>query len=418
MWLAYIDPGTGSMLFAILVGVFGAAFFALKNLFAKLTFRLKNGRKGSIEIDKPLEYVIFTDSKRYWNVFEPICDEFENRGIDLVYMTSSEDDPAFAKQYQHIDRRFIGEGAKAFVTLNMLKAKVLLSSTPGLDVLQWKRSKDVEFYIHIPHAISDITLYRMFGIDYFDSILTSGQFHEKQIRELERLRNLPAKEIVLVGQPYMDVLKKRADSCKKDAGDTVTILVAPSWGKSSILSRYGESFIRAALATGYHVIIRPHPQSFTSEKEMIDKLISQFPESEQLEWNRDNDNFNVLNRASILISDFSGVIFDFALGFDKPVIYADTSFDKDPYDACWIDGDLWTFKTLSQIGVQLNEDQFAQLKEIIDTTICSQEMKASRDVAKSECWVNIGASAPLIVDYLTRKNEELTKKSEKDQQIK
>ena len=58
----------------------------------------------------------------------------------------------------------------------------------------------------------------------------------------------------------------------------------------------------------------------------------------------------LLRRSDIMISDFSGVIFDFALVYDKPVIYADTEFDKSPYDAWWLDTPYWTFDVLPRIG--------------------------------------------------------------------
>ena len=38
-------------------------------------------------------------------------------------------------------------------------------------------------------------------------------------------------------------------------------------------------------------------------------------------------NIDVLNEADILISDFSGVVFDFSLVFNKPVIYTEPSMD-------------------------------------------------------------------------------------------
>ena len=98
------------------------------------------------------------------------------------------------------------------------------------------------------------------------------------------------------------------------------MLLAPSWGESAILKKYGEKIIEVLLQTGYHVIVRPHPQSFRSETEMIERIMKAYPDSDQLEWNRDNDNYEVLKRSDILISDFSGVIFDFTLIFDKPVI--------------------------------------------------------------------------------------------------
>ena len=51
-----------------------------------------------------------------------------------------------------------------------------------------------------------------------------------------------------------------------------------------------------------------------------------------------------------MISDFSGVIFDYAFIFRRPVIYADTSFDPSPYDACWLkDEPIWSFEILPKV---------------------------------------------------------------------
>ena len=177
----YIDPGTGSMLFTILVGALGVLSYSFKGFLIKLRSSFGFTKKDT----EKHRFVIYTDSKRYWNTFKSICNEFENKGIDLLYLTQSEDDPVFSAGFSHIKPRFIGTGQKAFNYLNFLNADILLSTTPSLDVFQWKRSKNVRHYIHIPHACSDITLYRLFGIDYYDSVLLSGDFQVKQIRKLE-----------------------------------------------------------------------------------------------------------------------------------------------------------------------------------------------------------------------------------------
>lgn len=402
----YIDPGTGSMLFTILIGVLGAAIYALRNVFMKLRFILSGGRAEK-NTGNRIPFVIFTDSKRYWNVFEPICEEFEKRGETLVYMTASADDPALNKSYKHVKCEFIGEGNKAFAKLNMLKADVLLSSTPGLDVYQWKRSKDVRWYVHIPHASNDITFYRMFGIDYFDGILLSGQYQLQQIRQLEEKRQLPAKELRIVGQPYMDGLRQRLQTAKPAQDHERTVLLAPSWGPNGILSRFGAKAIQALLDTGYHIIIRPHPQSFSSEKEMLELLMKQFPDGKQLEWNRDNDNFGVLQRSDILISDFSGVTFDFSLVFDKPIIYADASVEWDIYDACWLEEKPWTFRILPKLGMQLTEENLPEMKQIIDSCIEDPSYAEGRKQAREETWACIGRSAELTADYLIEKRQSL-----------
>ena len=403
----YIDPGTGSMLFTILIGIIGAGIYSLRMLLIKIRFKLSGGK---IEANsKRIPFVIFSDDKRYWTVFEPICREMDKRGKDIVYMTASEDDPALHNSYEHVTAEFIGKTNKAFARLNFLNASIVISTTPGLDVYQWKRSKEVQCYVHIPHAASDITLYRMFGIDYYDAILLSGEYQKKDIRKLEEIRNLPAKELFIMGIPYMDEMAARLKKTGSAPAHDRTVLLAPSWGQSAIFSIFGGRIIEVLLKTGYHIIIRPHPQSFKSEKDMMDRLMKKYPESEQLEWNRDTDNFEVLRRSDILISDFSGVIFDFALVYDKPVIYTDPQFDVSLYDAWWLDTPLWTTTALPRLGRELTEENMENLKELIDSCLADPRYEEGRRQAKNEKWQYGGRGAERAVEYLLRKYEELTK---------
>lgn len=402
----YIDPGTGSMLFTILIGVIGAAVYSLRMLVIKLRFRLTGGKTKSGT--EKLPFVIFSDDKRYWTVFEPICREMDRRGRDIVYMTASEDDPALKNPYPHVKAQFIGEGNKAFTRLNFLNAAIVLSTTPGLDVYQWKRAKDVQFYVHIPHAASDITMYRMFGIDYYDAVLLSGEYQVGQVRALEQLRGLPEKELVKVGIPYMDEMAARLQAAGPAPEHPRTVLLAPSWGKSALFSVYGGEIIETLLKTGYHVIVRPHPQSFKSETAMIEKLMADYPASEQLEWNRDTANFEVLRRSDILISDFSGVIFDFTLIFDKPVIYTDPHFDVGLYDAWWLKEPLWTVSALPRLGCQLKPENMDDLKSLIDECLSDPRYAEGRRQARAETWEHPGEGARRTVDYLLQKYDELT----------
>ena len=401
----YIDPGTGSMLFTILIGLIGAGIYSMKMLFIKLRFKLSGG-KVKESFDK-IPFAIFSDDKRYWSIFEPICREMSKRGKEVVYMTASEDDAALNCDYPGITAKFIGKDNKAFAHLNFLNASVLLSTTPGLDVYQWKRSKQVDYYVHIPHAASDITLYRMFGIDYYDSVLVSGEYQKDQVRSLEALRNLPAKELHTVGIPYMDEMVKRLNEAEPLPAHERTVLLAPSWGSSAIFSVYGGKIIDKLLKTGYHVIIRPHPQSFKSEAEMLDKLMNEYPESDKLEWNRDTDNFNVLRRSDILISDFSGVIFDFSLVYDKPIIYTDPKFDVSLYDQWWLKEPLWTIGALPRLGAQLTEESMDNIKELIDTCLDDPKYAESRRAVKNETWEFGGEGASRVADYLITKFNEI-----------
>ena len=410
----YIDPGTGSMLFAILIGLIGAIRWMLKKFLVKIRFFL-NGGKHTVEDNKKLPLVIFSDDKRYWSVFEPVCRELDARGFDAVYMTASPDDPALKSSYEHIHPEFIGEGNKAFAKLNFLSAAVVLSTTPGLDVYQWKRSKNVDFYVHMLHAAVEVVGYRMFGLDYYDAVMLSGDYQLRDERNLEKLRNLPAKELVMVGVPYMDEMAKRLAANPSVPNGEKTILLAPSWGKSAIFSKFGGTILDVLLKTDYHIIIRPHPQSFTSEKELIDDLMAKYPNSERLEWNRDADNFEVLKRSDLLISDFSGVIFDFSLVYDKPVIYADTEFDNSPYDACWLDTPFWTFTALPRIGEKLTANRLEQLPELITGCLSEQRYADGRKEVRDETWCCRGEGAVRAADYLIAKCQELSNTEGKEE---
>ncbi len=397
----YIDPGTGSMLFTILIGVLGAAFYSLRMLFIKLRYRIGGGKAE--ELDRKIPIVIFSDGKQYWKIFNPICRELSARGLEVAYYTMSEDDPVLKVDLPGLKAEFVGADNRAFTKMNFLKAHIILSTTPGLDVYQWKRSKGADFYVHIPHAPNDITLYRMFGIDYYDAILLSGDYQMEQIRQLEAKRELPAKELLKVGIPYMDDMANRLEVEGPAPEHARTVLLAPSWGDSALFGVYGGKIIEKLLQTGYHVIVRPHPQSFKSEKELMEKLMTQFPESENLEWNQDSDNFDVLRRSDILISDFSGVTFDFSLIYDKPVIYTNPNFDVAPYDAWWIEDPLWTATVLPRIGAELTEDKMDSLKELIDTCIEDPRYAEGRRTVKEETWANPNGGAKAVADYLEQK---------------
>lgn len=411
MMLLYIDPGTGSMLFAILIGILGTLRYLLRNGIVQLRFLLSGGKRVDKNTDK-IPFVIFSDDKRYWNVFEPVCQEFDNRGVDIVYMTASPDDPALDNQYEHVSAQFIGKNNKAYAKMNFLNASIVISTTPGLDVYQWKRSKDVQYYVHMLHAATEVVEYHMFGMDYYDAALLSGDFQKRDIRNLEKMRHLPEKELIMAGIPYMDKIAARLTDKNHVSSDNYTVLLAPSWGKSAIFQKYGTKIIDALLKTGYHIIIRPHPQSFVSEGKLIEEIMKQYPESEQLEWNRDNDNFDVLNRADIMISDFSGVIFDFSLVFNKPIIYAEIEFDSSPYDAWWLDYPMWTFSALPRIGEKLTPENMDTLKDMIDRCLNDPKYEQGRRQVSEETWQYKGEGAKRVVDYLLNKYQNITSTEE------
>jgi CDP-glycerol glycerophosphotransferase (TagB/SpsB family) len=145
----------------------------------------------------------------------------------------------------------------------------------------------------------------------------------------------------------------------------------------------------------------------------MEKLMAEFPESDSLEWNRDPDNFDVLNRSDILISDFSGVIFDFSFIFDKPVICADTEFDASPYDAWWLNRLPWGLSVIPGLGAGLNSENRGDLKSLIDSCLEDDSYTKSRHKVRDEAWAYQGEGVTRMADYLTDKYRKLTEEKVK-----
>lgn len=409
-FLLYIDPGTGSMLFSILIGAAATLFFVAKAAWIKLKILLSGKKDCSGIVDASYKtYVIYNEGNQYWNVFKPVADEFEKRKIPLMYYTSSKTDPIFDQKYEFVTSEYIGEGNTAFAKLNMLSAGFVLMTTPGLQVYQLKRSKNVKHYSHVLHMPNDATTYRLFGLDYFDSVLLTGDYQKDDIRTLEKNRGINSKDLVTVGCSYLDVLSEKINSIPAEENHVFTVLVSPSWGEVGVLKRFGERLLDPLAATGWKIIVRPHPQSKKSEADMLKRLEERYKDYANVEWDYNRDNIYSMKKADIMISDFSGIVFDYTFLCNKPVMYVNTDMDLRPYDAYDLNKQLWQFSVLEKMGIKLEEKDFANIKEVIQNASDSPELAKQRKIAKETAWMNIGKAGEKIADYMISTVEKQSK---------
>ena len=319
----YLDPGTGSMLTSALVGLVASIIFFLKGLY----YKGMRGVFGYLGLRAKVsegnhKLVFYSEGRQYWNTFKPVIDELVRRGERCEYLTSDEEDPGLLAASDLVSTKYIGAGSAAYTYLQFLEAEVCAMTTPGLDVLQIKRSKGVQHYVHLIHAPTDVAIYKTYAFDYYDSVFVSGDHQIRSLRKLEELRGTFAKQLIKTGCLYYDEMKARIpkiqSALEKPKG--FTVLVAPTWGKNGLLHRWGKQTLLPLLDEGFHVILRPHPQSFISEPQMIHSLKSDLGHYQNLRWDDHKDGLLVMSQADVLVSDLSGIIFDFAFLFEKPVV--------------------------------------------------------------------------------------------------
>jgi CDP-glycerol glycerophosphotransferase (TagB/SpsB family) len=247
-------------------------------------------------------------------------------------------------------------------------------------------------------------MYRMFGIDYFDSILLTGDYQAQDIRALEKTRGLPEKQLVTVGCTYLDIYRKKMKEFPEEENHPFTVLVSPSWGPSALLSRFGPRLLDPLVKTGWRVIVRPHPQSKKSEPSVLNSLTERYRADTNLEWDYEMENIYSLKKADIMISDFSGIIFDYIFLCDKPVMYVKQGIDLRPYDADDL-GDnsgerLWQFKTLEAAGIELKEEYFDRIEEVIKNISDNAELQQARQKAREEAWQHRCEAGKRIADFM------------------
>lgn len=397
--LLYIDPSTGSMLFAVLIGVVSALFFGFKSLMMKVKSSF-GVNVNELKDKNKLNYVIFSDHKRYWNVFEPICDEFEKRGIEVHYWTMSDDDPALQKDYKYVKPQFIGAGNKGFAKLNFMNAHICLSTTPGLEVYQWKRSKDVDKYVHIFHNPGvNSGGYKLFGLDYYDVVLAVSEEQTLGFKELETKRNIKNKEYHIVGSTYLDAMDEKVKLLPKVHNETPVVLIATSWGENSMFEKYGFKIIEDLKKTGYKLVVRPHPQMWTFDPKLMKRFVDLYGNDSQIEINNDNDNLNVLNRADALVCDFSGIIFDYVAVFKKPAAYIITERDLSTYDASMMDNKKGVEEALDLIATGISDNNIDNINSIVKEMLDKGGAKCNASVF-DRFWECRSHATENILDYI------------------
>ncbi|NCB28070.1 MAG: CDP-glycerol--glycerophosphate glycerophosphotransferase, partial [Bacteroidia bacterium] len=317
---AYLDPGTGNILIYIVVSLIGALVFSLKGLFYTVMGRKniassKNSRQGD-------SIVLFNEGKNYWNTFKPVVEALIDIKQPFSYYTMDIEDPGLTIEYENelMNKRYIGKGNVAYARIGKLSADVVLSTTPniGTDGFPLPRSPRIKHLSHVFHAVSDMCFYHKGSLDHYDSVMLVGEFEIPILRKLESLRGLPLKQLHPAGLPYIDVLASKVPP--ETGTDGKTILIAPSWGTKGCLKLYGHKFIQELAEDGYEIIIRPHPQSWKVEADMLDKIKDDLKKFPNVRWDQDPDGTKSLSASDIMISDTSSVRFDYVLLYKKPVI--------------------------------------------------------------------------------------------------
>ncbi len=361
--------------------------------------------------------VFYSESNGFYKYYKGMIDYIlNNTNLTIHYITSDYNDNIFKleKENPKIKAYYIEE--KKLIPLMMkMDADVVVMTMPDLEIYHIKRSyyrKDIN-YIFIPHdqGSSNLTL-RPHATDHFDTIFTTGKHQKDEEVAFNKKYNLK-RNIVECGFPLLDDMisayKEKKPEKKK------TVLIAPSWQKDNIVDLCLDKILNNIKDEDYKIIVRPHPQHVRHMKEKFEKMKQEYADNKNIEIQTDFSSTDTVFNADLIVTDWSGIGFEYAFTTKKPVLYIDTPMKIMNPNYKDIDVEPINIWSRNEIGKSLKVEELDdKVKDTIKELLDSKD-KYKKKITKmiDEYVYNLGNSAEVgakyIVDYIVDKIEDKKK---------
>jgi YidC/Oxa1 family membrane protein insertase len=348
--------------------------------------------------------VFYAEDGSSWNYFGPIVGEltgaFDKR---ICYVTSSTDDPILRKPADGIRGFYIGSGSARTAFFSTLEADVMVMTMPDLGTYHIKRSKVPVHYVYVFHSlISTHMSYRPGAFDQFDAILCTGPHHKEEIRAMETLLHLEPKVLVEAGYGRLDAILRSegvaAGQATSGKRGKQKVLLAPSWGPSSVLETHGSEVVEVLLGTGHDITVRPHVMARRNRGKLLNQLQVRFGSRPNFTLDLSLASQGVMHEYDLLV----------AFGLERPVLFVDVPrkvFSPDYEQLGCIPMEV---RVRSDIGEVVSPDALADIPGRIEKLFADPAARRSRIQEARSRWVyNVGASGRVGAEYIARSSEEV-----------
>ena len=350
--------------------------------------------------------VFYSENNGFYKYYAGMIEYIlKNTNIVIHYITSDPDDSIFkkAEENSRIKAYYIGE--KKLITLMMkLDADVVVMTMPDLENYHIKRSyirKDIE-YIYIPHGMDSLNMTMRTGsMDHFDTVFCTGKHQKEEIKKTEKIYELPEKTLVEWGYCLLDSMRDDYNKMEKKVSDVKSILIAPSWQKDNIVDSCLDELLDNLKGHGYKITVRPHPQHVRHMPERMQQLKDRFANNNDIEIQTDFSSNSTVFEADMMITDWSGICYEYAYTTCKPVLFIDTPMKvmNPEYEKIGVEPiNIWM---RDSIGASLKPDEMDRIPEVVDQILKhTEDYKQKIDEFVHEYVYNLGNSAQVGADYI------------------
>jgi YidC/Oxa1 family membrane protein insertase len=271
--------------------------------------------------------VFYSEGPADWPHLGPLVQVLvEEHRQPITYLASHPEDPGLQLKSDLVSGLEIGLGSARTILFRTMEADVVVMTMPDLDVFHLKRSRHPVHYVYVFHAFNSAhMIYPRHSFDAYDTILCAGGHHCRELRELERLNKLQRRNLVEYGHGRIDDLMaaQQRSTAHLAPSERIRVLLAPTWGPSSILEQCGQELLAALLHAGLNVTFRPHPMSCLQSSAKLDMILTEFSPHPLFTLDTGVSSNETLLASDVLITDWSGIAFEFAFALLKPVLFVD-----------------------------------------------------------------------------------------------
>jgi len=303
--------------------------------------------------------------------------------LKILYMYSNETSISDVKG---VDIIKASERALCFV-----KSKIIITAVSGIS--RNTISNYVVELIHMPHSF--VSLHMAYSADTFDAydvIFSCGPHHDKEIDALNKVRRLTIKSVP-IGYGRLDHYLSKTDD-NSTPSERESILIAPSWAPGNIIDNIAKDLIRSLIDRNYDVYLRPHPQHWKHFPRKLKNLISAFENNDRFHLNTQH-NSAPLFTCNMLVTDFSGIAFDFYFIKQRPIVFVDSQLKVNNTEIGLYSLDPIEVSIRDKIGVISAHS----LKDILDK-IFSNNTRALRI---DKMLYNYGDCSLAVANYINHK---------------
>ena len=182
--------------------------------------------------------VFYSEGKSYWVHLEGLLKELLNQiNTPVCYVTSSKDDPGLYYKHPNLRSFKVDVGGCRNWLFKNIDTDIMVMTTPDIETYHVKKSKYPVHYVYVQHSLVSLhMIYRKCAFDHFDTIFCAGPHHLKEIRATEEKYQLPPQLLVEHGYGRRDsIIANRKSTKLQPANNPKRILIAPSWGKHSLV---------------------------------------------------------------------------------------------------------------------------------------------------------------------------------------